>query len=295
MAREKISQAEVSAAADKIMANGLKVTIKALYDALKADTGRGGSYSDLGPLFESWKLSKGGGATAEPIRIDVPTSIRERSDMAMVEMWSVAMDMANDKLRAEREAMDAERKKFQSDVTDGLAALDVIQGEKDALQITCKDLRDEVKSLGEQLTSSKVVETALTDKLHQAEAALKERQRQIDGITEERKSLEKTVRDLTEKTGKQHQQIDQLRTEAARVKDLENDVRRLEKEKATTEAQLSGAQIRTNDANQRRDAVEADMKKLHDEVRALNTQLQEALRKKAVKPPVKKLEKTATK
>lgn len=288
MAKEKVSPADVSAAAEKLLEGGIKVTIEGLQKQLIADRGQAGSYSDLGPLLKDWKIAKGAGATAEPIRIEVPASIREKSEVATVEMWAVATQMANEKLASEREAMDAERKSLQSDVAEGLAALDIKQEELDGERRLVENLHAASGLLSDDVESLKAKQAMLTDKLHQAEAALVERQRQIDTLTAERQALDATVRKLTEQTGKQAQQIEQLQDQAVQVKDLEKAIRTLEKEKSALEATITGEKVRTTDATARRDAVEAEMKTLHDEVRSLNAQLQEALRKKTVKAPVEK-------
>lgn len=294
MAKEKISPAEVSAAAEKLMAAGQKVTLDALQKQLIADRGAAASFSVLGPLFKGWKTSKGSAASAEPIRIEVPISIRERSEAVTAEMWIVATQMANDKLASEREAMDAERRSLALDVEEGLAVLDLKQEELEIERRLGENLNDAIGLLTHDIESRNAEKTELSEKLHQAETLTAERQRHIDTLIAECQARDATLRQITEQFGAQSQKIAQLQDQVAQSKEIENANRTLEREKAALEATIIGEKIRTTDATQRRDAVEAEMKTLHDEVRALNAQLQEALRKKTVRAPIEKAARAKT-
>lgn len=279
----KLTQPEVNVVAEQMVAAGQKVTAVELRKAIKAVRGTAPSFTDLGPLHRDWKKLKGISGSTDPIHVDVPPAIRERSDSVMVEMWAEATKMANEKLTSEREALNAERELLKGEVADGLVEMDKVQETLDAANDTLAANTATIATLTADVAALNTERAILTDKLHQAETARDERQRQIDALTAERQVLDATVRKITEQSGMQSQKIEQLQEQVAQVKDLEKSNRAFEKNLSVLEAQIAGEKVKASDATQRRDAQEAEIKNLHAQVRDLNAQLQDALRQQGAK------------
>jgi len=150
-----ITQEEIFLKADEIDATGQNPTLSAVRKALG-----GGSFTTISNAMGEWKLRKAAKALthSEP----APAVIQDKLTSLGMEVWAQALAMSNGRLDAERQALE-ERKivneaarqeaaELADQVTGELEAAKQraisLQAERDALQVTIVQLKDELaKSL----------------------------------------------------------------------------------------------------------------------------------------------------
>lgn len=278
MARDKVSIDEVSAAADKILAAGGKVTITSLYEQLKADTGRAGSYSVLGPLLNEWRAQAKPSAS-EPIEVSVPDAIRDRVTDMSASLWMAAMEIANGKLAEERAAFDLRIAKLEAEKDEAYKAADDAQEAAQqaleritALEQENKDLADKVADLENQNREHVVIaRNAAT----QIDTLTKERDAATEKHTElinERAQLKhafeasrQTVDQLARDCKKQAEELKQsqmsLHACTARLETAEREVTQLREQLKDCRAEAKAA---NNDASTLRGKLEILLEQAKD-------------------------------
>ncbi len=150
-----ITQEEIFRIADEIDAVGQNPTLSAVRKALG-----GGSFTTISSAMGEWKVRKAAKALtqSEP----APSAIQDKLTALGMEIWAQALAMANGRLDAERQALEEgkivneaarqEAAELADQVTGELEAVKQraisLQGERDALQATVVQLKDELaKSL----------------------------------------------------------------------------------------------------------------------------------------------------
>ena len=184
--------------ANKIEAGGKTPTLETLRAALAEATGtKGGSFATLAPFLRAWKEQKSAAAATEPLREAAPPVIADRLHGWAADVWSAALDLANTRLAAEREALDQARTKLETDVADGLALADHLSSQRDELEARCirleADLDQAQAALADEQTKHRDVSASL--QICQAEA--KQRAEQIEDLRREAKSAHEERVELT--------------------------------------------------------------------------------------------------
>lgn len=178
-----ITKTDIHAAADKLTAEGTAPTLAALRSALG-----GGSFTTISEAMKEWKASQQ--ASAAPIREPAPAAIAERMADAAAEAWAVALEMANDRLRSEREALDAARLEMEQSKGEAAELADQLAAELEAAQATIEQQRQALASAeaqtGQQAAKSAELVQQLaeqTDAAHSAAAALAETRERIEQLS----------------------------------------------------------------------------------------------------------------
>ena len=276
----RVSQSEVDLAAGKVLTqvqqSGGKLTLKMVMAQIKADTGRAGDPGLVGDLLNHWRASHGTSQTAEPIRIDVPETVKSAFAASLAEMWHQAEERANARLKSEREALEAERGRMQERVNE---VNEVAQGYQDELTEAGEKnqhLTEEVIALSAKNETLIADKANLTDSLHQAQATLEERTKQAAAHDVERKAMTERISVLTEQHGRLQATSDQLREQANKVKPLETERNELTSAVARLEAKLDGANVRAGDAKKRADEKDAQMDKVREKLEQTSNAFQSA-------------------
>lgn len=195
-----VQQAEVSAAADTLLAQGQRPTV----DRVRRQLGRG-SPNTVGPMLETWFVGLAprlGYPSSENGDVNAPPAeIRQ----AMDALWHLARDQANqearkalederDHLQSQRSQLNEERSLLARDEAalaerDALrnAALERAQGRVDEL---AQQLRDMQANLLQRENELGTVRISLARAIEAKDAVLAEHQQAIQSLSEERRRQE---------------------------------------------------------------------------------------------------------
>lgn len=178
-----ITTPDIHAIADKITAAGGTPTLAAVRSALG-----GGSFTTISEAMKEWKSSKQ--LSAAPIREAAPAVIAERMVDAAAEAWAIALEMANARLKSEREALDGARLEMEKAQAEAGELADQLAADLEAAQVAIQEEREALKTAKVQATQ-KATEIAdlvrqlgeQTDAAHSAAAALAEARARIEQLT----------------------------------------------------------------------------------------------------------------
>ena len=178
-----ITTPDIHAAADKIAAQGTTPTLAAVRSALG-----GGSFTTISEAMKEWKASQQ--ASATPIREPAPAAIADRMAAAASETWAAALEMANDRMRSEREALDVARGEMEKAQAEAAELADQLAADLEAAQSTIEQQRQVMKTAethaGQRAAESAALAQKLaqqTDAAHTAAAALTEARARVEQIS----------------------------------------------------------------------------------------------------------------
>ncbi len=168
-----ITTADVHAAADLITASGQQPTLAAVRTALG-----GGSFTTISEAMKSWKAAQQAAAT--PIREMAPAAVTERMGELAVEIWGVALGMANDRLAKEREALESIRQEVEAQRREAAELADQMGSELETARIQMAQQAQALKEAEAQAAQLVAAEAVLKEVRKQAEsfAALLEAERE---------------------------------------------------------------------------------------------------------------------
>lgn len=194
-----VQQAEVSAAADVLLAQGKRPTV----ERVRRQLGRG-SPNTVGPMLETWfaGLAPRLGVSTSETGIDAqPAELRQ----AMDTLWSRAQEMARREAQAalamENELLQAQQHQLSNE-RDALtrqaaalterealrnAAVARAQGQADELALQLRELQNTLQQRDSELGS---VRLSLARAVEAKDAALLEHQLSVQSLTDERRRLE---------------------------------------------------------------------------------------------------------
>lgn len=271
-----VQQAEVSAAADALLAQGQRPTV----DRVRRQLGRG-SPNTVGPMLETWFVG------LAP-RLGYPSSENDSTNappaevrQAMDALWQQACDQARqeaqkalgderDQLRAQRSQLDEERSLLARDTAalierDNLrnAALERAQSQVDELALQLRDMQATLQQRESELGTVRV---SLARVVETKDAVQAEHQQAIQALSEERRRQEERF----SATERRHlEEVDRARQETKTAQKLLSDSegRIVAQRKSWEEAlQLANGQIqvlKTGEAELRASLV-ASEKRIHD-------------------------------
>lgn len=167
-----ISEADVHAAADQLVAEGRDPTLSAIRDML----GKKGSYTTISDAMKVWRAQQK--AAAAPIREAAPAAVIERTSELASEVWSVALALANERLTSEREALESTRKEMELAQTE---AADLADQMADDLEAARAQIEQQLMAL-EQYKRQAAELAEAKEAAHTAQAALTEAQKRGDHL-----------------------------------------------------------------------------------------------------------------
>lgn len=158
-----ISIEDVYSAADRLSESGQQPTLAAVRSALG-----GGSFTTISEAMKSWRAMQQAAAT--PVREAAPTPVMERLNQLGVDVWAVAITMANDRLAKEREAFESTK-------------ADMELAHKEAAELA-DQMAAELESMRKQLEQQGTLLRSAQEAAQTTQAALTEAQRRTDGLSE---------------------------------------------------------------------------------------------------------------
>lgn len=144
--------------ADELDAAGQNPTLASVRKALG-----GGSYTTISQAMNEWRAKKAAKDTA--IREAVPQAIAELLEQFGTEMWAQALQLANGRLAAEREALEKARQEIEAQRLEAAELADQVSVELEAA-------RQDVSSLRVQLETERSSARTLNDALRERERDL---------------------------------------------------------------------------------------------------------------------------
>ena len=161
-----ITTQQIHSIADQLHEQGIKPTLAEVRKALG-----GGSFTTISEAMKSWHQDN---QQEEQLRqVELPSSIAERLQTLGADMWQTAIDIANDRLVKEREALESIKAKSQAETDEAQEAVKTLESE----QADLLEQLDEVTATAEataitaaQVTAERDVLTqTLSDTQHQLE------------------------------------------------------------------------------------------------------------------------------
>lgn len=156
-------------AIEKLEAEGVSPTQVAVREALG-----GGSFATIGPVLKEWKESKKEDhALAE---VQVPEAITERLEQLQGAVWQAAVDEAERRLSAEREALKVAQDKAASEAAEQLEIISHLEAEaakdSETIEVLAADVDTRTAQLNELLNEKKELEEKARDDSRAAAEAL---------------------------------------------------------------------------------------------------------------------------
>ena len=261
-----ITTQQIHAIADQLHEQGIKPTLAEVRKALG-----GGSFTTISEAMKSWRQDN---QQEEQLRqVELPSSIAERLQTLGADMWQTAIDIANDRLVKEREALDGIKAKAQAETDEAQEAVKTLESE----QADLLEQLDEVTATAEataitaaQVTAERDVLTqTLSDTQHQLElerAKTVAAQAQLGDL---RSSFDQQAKELNANISK----VAKLEANAAGDK---AEVARLSAELEAAKTELKAVTTERNDIQTATAEIKGELKAVtaeRDKLSGLNNQL----------------------
>ena len=231
----------IHATADALLEQGIKPTLAEVRKSLG-----GGSFTTISEAMKSWRQEQ---QTEQQLqRVDLPNSINERLQSLGADVWQSAINIANERLTAEREALAVAQNKAQAEI--------------DEAQEAVRTLESEQAELLEQLDVQQATAEQATDDATQSKTALEtataQHKADIDAIKEQLSETQHRLELEQQRSNTSQLTADDLRSKLDEVG-----------------AQLTQSRENVATGNAQRTAQAADIERLKSELadsKDLNTQ-----------------------
>jgi chromosome segregation ATPase len=271
---------KIIAAAEKLEAEGVNPTQVTVREALG-----GGSFATIGPVLKEWKESKKEDHALTEIQ--VPEAITERLEQLQGAVWQAAVDEAERRLNAEREALKAAQDKAAGEVAEHL---DIIK----ALEVEAEDYQRKIETLEEVSNSldadrhnaltelAQVKAQTETERHAAAEAIIKETERReaAEARAERaealhREAIEQARSDQAALRAEHKTELEAVKREAAELAQVQTN----RAEKAEKEAQQRGAGEQA--CQSRLESAQCEIEQAQKRVAALEKKADQAIQEAA--------------
>jgi myosin heavy subunit len=176
-----ITQNDVFVAADQIVANGANPTLASVRKLLG-----GGSFTTISEWMNDWKMRKQTPLLREP----APDLITQQLGAFASELWVIAQDMANARLKTEREALDATRLELEQVSQDAVELADQLSNDLEETQIRMAAQERSLQKLTLELSECATENASLIERLNLqtsatdiAQASLRETKTRADQLS----------------------------------------------------------------------------------------------------------------
>ena len=167
----------VTAAAEAIAARGENPTLS----AVRAELG-GGSFSTISPALRAWKAQRA--HTDAPVGEPLPEPLQAAAAAGATQIWTTALELAAERLSAERTALDAARAEADAAVAEATATADELAAQLEAAQSAAQTAAEQHAAAETELRDALEAEQARARAAEKrqavAEAVAEERQIEID-------------------------------------------------------------------------------------------------------------------
>ena len=241
---------QIHAVADELHEEGIKPTLANVRKRLG-----GGSFTTISDAMQSWR--KEHKEEQQLQQVELPSGISDRLQALGADLWQTAIDIANDRLSKERDALEVIKAKAQQDVDEYAESVDEYAESVKTLESEQKELLQQLDELNDiantAIAERDKLKEQLADKQHKLEltnTVTDTAQRQLDDT---RTALDKAQAELTDKTSQvatltannnsKQSEIDRLKSELetsqSEIKELKAEVKTLNKEYNELNAQYA--------------------------------------------------------
>jgi len=242
-----ITTQQIHATADQLHEQDIKPTLAEVRKALG-----GGSFTTISEAMKSWRQDN---QQEEQLRqVELPSGIAERLQTLGADMWQTAIDIANDRLVKEREALESIKAKSQaetdeaqeavktleSEQTDLLGQLDEVAATAEATAITAAQVTVERDTLTQTLSDAQHQLELERAKTAAAQAQLTDLRRSFDQQSKDLSANISKVATLEATANSDKAEIARLQAELTATKDELKTVTTERNEIATDTAEVKG-------------------------------------------------------
>lgn len=247
-----ITTQQIHAIADQLHEQGIKPTLAEVRKALG-----GGSFTTISEAMKSWRQDN---QQEEQLRqVELPSSIAERLQTLGADMWQTAIDIANDRLVKEREALESIKAKAQAETDEAQEAVKTLESE----QADLLEQLDEVTATAEATAITAAQVTAERDVLTQT---LSDTQHQLELERAKTVAAQAQLGDLRSSFD---QQAKELSTNISRVATLEATAESDKAEVARLSAELEAAKTELKAVTTERNEIATATAEVKGELKAV--------------------------
>lgn len=105
---------------------------------VRAELG-GGSFTTISEAMKAWREAQQ--AEDALARVEMPERVRERLNAAGADVWLTSLDVAEQRLQGERDALAKARADAEAQIAEGKEAVDTLEKEQEQAQAEIKQLR----------------------------------------------------------------------------------------------------------------------------------------------------------
>ena len=250
-----ITTQQIHAIADQLHEQGIKPTLAEVRKALG-----GGSFTTISEAMKSWRQDN---QQEEQLRqVELPSSIAERLQTLGADMWQTAIDIANDRLVKEREALESIKAKSQAETDEAQEAVKTLESE----QADLLEQLDEVTATAEATAITAAQVTAERDILTQT---LSDTQHQLEL---ERAKTDSAQGQLADLRSSFDQQAKELNANISKVATLEATAESDKAEVARLSAELEAAKTELKAVTTERNEIATATAEVKGELKAITVE-----------------------
>lgn len=253
---------QIHAIADQLQDQGVKPTLAEVRKALG-----GGSFTTISEAMKSWRQDN---REEEQLRqVDLPSGITERLQALGADMWQTAIDIANDRLVKEREALEAIKVKAQAETDEAQEAVKTLESEQSDLLGQLDEVTATAESAATKLEKAEAERDTFKKTLdatqHQLELERIKADTAQTQLAEVRSALDKASADLAANLSK----VTKLETIAdsnkAEIERLKSDISDTKTELKTVTSERNEIQTKTAEVKGELKAITAERNKLSEQ------------------------------
>ncbi len=253
---------QIHAIADQLQDQGVKPTLAEVRKALG-----GGSFTTISEAMKSLRQDN---REEEQLRqVDLPSGITERLQALGADMWQTAIDIANDRLVKEREALEAIKVKAQAETDEAQEAVKTLEGEQSDLLGQLDEVTATAESAATKLEKAEAERDTFKKTLdatqHQLELERIKADTAQTQLAEVRSALDKASADLAANLSK----VTKLETIAdsnkAEIERLKSDISDTKTELKTVTSERNEIQTKTAEVKGELKAITAERNKLSEQ------------------------------
>ena len=246
---------QVHNTADQLQGQGIRPTLAEVRKALG-----GGSFTTISEAMKSWRQDNQ--EEAQLRQVELPSGITERLQTLGADMWQTAVDIANDRLVKDREALESIKAKAQAETDEAQEAVKTLEGE----QADLLEQLDEVTATAEATAITAAQVTAERDILTQT---LSDTQHQLEL---ERAKTDAAQAQLADLRSSFDQQAKELNLNISRVATLEANAASDKAEVACLSAELEAAKTELKAVTTERNEIATATAEVKGELKAITAE-----------------------
>jgi chromosome segregation ATPase len=168
-----ITKDKIFAVADEFDAAGQNPTLAAVRKAIG-----GGSFTTISEAMKEWKARKT--SDAVQVREPAPQAVQDKLNELGADLWAVAMELANNRLAAEREALEKDRADMTANQREAAELADQLTEELDADKARIEALEEAIATAKAEAADLTTKLTAANERAATAEARAGELRSELD-------------------------------------------------------------------------------------------------------------------